>query len=38
MLISKCKLINAELKGDYEPFGKVNIVVENIENNFRFPG
>ena len=29
---------NVVWKGDYEPFGKVNIVVENIENNFRFPG
>lgn len=23
---------------DYEPFGKVNILVERITNNFRFPG
>ena len=38
MLISNYKVINAELKADYEPFGRVNIVVENIENNFRFPG
>ena len=38
MLISSYKLINAELKADYEPFGKVNILVERIENNFRFPG
>ena len=29
---------NIVWKADYEPFGKVNIVVENIENNFRFPG
>jgi RHS repeat-associated protein len=38
ILISSYKLINAELKADYEPFGKVNILVERIENNFRFPG
>jgi len=24
--------------GDYEPFGKVNILVERTTNNFRFPG
>ena len=29
---------NIVWKADYEPFGKVNIVVENIENNIRFPG
>jgi RHS repeat-associated protein len=29
---------NIVWKADYEPFGKVNIVFENIENNFRFPG
>jgi RHS repeat-associated protein len=29
---------NVVWKADYEPFGKVNIVVENIENNIRFPG
>jgi RHS repeat-associated protein len=29
---------NIVWKADYEPFGKVNIVVGNIENNIRFPG
>jgi len=26
------------LYGDYEPFGKVNMLVERTTNNFRFPG
>ena len=25
-------------KGDYRPFGGVDVVVEEIKNNFRFPG
>jgi hypothetical protein len=28
---------NIVWKADYEPFGKVNIVVEKVENNFRMP-